>query len=203
MRKPQFHPDQTTLPIELLPGRPVRPVKYLPRKLSRRRAYPGAPTIGIDYGFEHGEAGETDPQGYEDVTANVVPVVYFDFEQVFRHLDGDRDEDAREAIVKLAAEAFAGMLEWLQEEFVSPGTDIRWRLDTATRCKLALLTLYQNPGLIGNPTLEELANNLGISKQKLSILWAEFKRRFPGVVAPWEKSEAAKEASRAAQQGDN
>jgi hypothetical protein len=68
---------------------------------------------------------------------------------------------------------------------------------------LALLTLYQNPGLIGNPTLEELANNLGISKQKLSILWAEFKRRFPGVVAPWEKSEAAKEASRAAQQGDN
>ena len=122
---------------------------------------------------------------------------------MYRHLDGDSNEDAREAIVRLAAEAFAGMLEWLQEDFVSPGTDIRWRLDTATRCKLALLTLYQNPGLIGNPTLEELANNLDISKQKLSILWAEFKRRFLGVVAPWEKSEAAKEASRAAQQGDN
>jgi hypothetical protein len=75
-------------------------------------------------------------------------------------------------------------------------------LETATRCKLALLTLYSNPEQLGNPTLEQLANRLGISKQKLDLLWAEFKRRFPGVVAPWEKSEAAKAAYRAAQRGD-
>ena len=104
--------------------------------------------------------------------------------------------------MRLATDAFAGMLEWLQQEFVSPDSEIRWRLDTTTRCKLALLTLYQNPGLMGNPTLEQLANRLGISKQRLDILWAEFKRRFPGVVAPWEKSATAKAAYRAAH-GDN
>jgi len=51
--------------------------------------------------------------------------------------------------------------------------------------------------------LEQLANRLGISKQKLDLLWREFKQRFPGVVAPWEKSEVAKEAYRQAhRQGD-
>ena len=144
----------------------------------------------------------SDTQGYDEVAPTAVPIVYFDFDEVYRHLDGDRDEDARAAIMRLATDAFAGMLEWLQQEFVSPDSEIRWRLDTTTRCKLALLTLYQNPGLMGNPTLEQLANRLGISKQRLDVLWAEFKRRFPGVVAPWEKSEAAKAAYRAAH-GDN
>lgn len=193
MRNVELHPD----PV----GELLHPVKYRPRRLSTRRAHAGAPTLGVDYGFDYGDNGESDPQGHED--GEVVPIVYFDFETVYRHLDGEREDEAREAIVRLAAEAFAGMLEWLQEDFATPGSQVHWRLDTSTRCKLALLTLYQNPGLIGNPTLTELADLLGISKQKLSVLWAEFKGRFPGVVAPWEKSQTAKAASRAAHQGDN
>jgi len=158
--------------------------------------------VGIDYGFDFGAASESDPQGPGIDSCETIPVVHFDFEEVYRHLDGDCAEEAREAILKLAAEALAAMSEWLQEEFVSPSSDIRWRLDTSTRCKLALLTLYANPAALGNPTLEQLANRLGISKQRLAILWGEFKRRFPGVKAAWEKSETAKAAYRAAHEGD-
>ena len=204
MKNPVFDADQITLPFHTnLYGQPPKPIKFRPRRLYRRREHGGAPAIGVDYGFDYGEAGLSDTQGYDEVAPTAVPIVYFDFDEVYRHLDGDRDEDARAAIMRLATDAFAGMLEWLQQEFVSPDSEIRWRLDTTTRCKLALLTLYQNPGLMGNPTLEQLANRLGISKQRLDILWAEFKRRFPGVVAPWEKSETAKAAYRAAHQGDN
>jgi hypothetical protein len=204
MKTPTFDPDQITLPIlEPLYGLPAQPIKYRPRKLASRREHAGAPTVGIDYGFVYGDVGECDSQGYEIVTPNTVPIVFFDFDEVFRHLDGERDEDARAAILKLAAEALAAMSQWMLEEFVSPGSDVRWRLDTSTRCKLALLSLYFNPSVMGNPTLEQLANRLGISKQKLDLLWAEFKQRFPGVMAPWEKSESAKAAYRAAHQGDS
>ena len=203
MKNPAFDADQITLPFHAnLYGQPPKPIKFRPRRLYRRREHGGAPAIGVDYGFDYGEAGLSDTQGYAEVAPSAVPIVFFDFDEVYRHLDGDRDEDARAAIMRLATDAFAGMLEWLQQEFVSPDSEIRWRLDTTTRCKLALLTLYQNPGLMGNPTLEQLANRLGISKQRLDILWAEFKRRFPGVVAPWEKSATAKAAYRAAH-GDN
>ena len=204
MKNPAFDPDQITLPIlDSLYGPAAQPIKYRPRKLLRRREHAGAPMVGIDYGFAYGEAGERDHQGYEIAAPNTVPIVFFDFDEVYQHLDGDRDGDAREAILKLAAEALAAMSLWLQEEFASPDSDIRWRLDTTTRCKLALLTLYSNPALMGNPTLEQLANRLGISKQKLDLLWGEFKKRFPGVVAPWEKSDTAKAAYRQAhRQGD-
>jgi hypothetical protein len=203
MKNPVFDPSQIRLPIfDDIYGQPAQPVKYCARKLSRRREHAGAPSLGIDYGFDYCEAGECDQQGYESVRPSPVPVVFFDFDEVYRHLDGDRDDDARAAILKLAAEALSAMSLWLQEEFVTPGSDVRWRLETATRCKLALLALYSHPELLGNPTLEQLANRLSISKQKLDLLWAEFKARFPGVVAPWEKSETAKAAYRAAQRGD-
>jgi hypothetical protein len=204
MKNPVFDPSQIRLPVfDDLYGQPAQPIKYCPRKLSRRREHAGAPALGIDYGFDYGEASERDQQGYESVRPSPVPVVFFDFDEVYRHLDGDRDEDARAAILKLAAEALSAMSLWLQEEFVSPDSGVRWRLETATRCKLALLALYSHPEVLGNPTLEQLANRLGISKQKLDLLWREFKQRFPGVVAPWEKSEVAKEAYRQAhRQGD-
>jgi hypothetical protein len=203
VKKGVFDPNQIRLPVfDALYGQPTQPIKYSARKLSRRREHPGAPALGIDYGFDYGEAGECDQQGYESVRPSPVPVVLFDFDEVYRHLDGDRDDDARAAIMKLAAEAFAAMSLWLQEEFASPDSGVHWRPETSTRCKLALLALYSHPEMLGNPTLEQLANRLGISKQKLDLLWAEFKSRFPGVVAPWEKSEAAKAAYRVAQQGD-
>jgi hypothetical protein len=204
MKNPAFDPSQIRLPIfDALYGEPAQPIAYTPRKLSRRREHAGAPALGINYGFDYGEAGECDAQGYESVRPNPVPVVFFDFDEVYRHLDGDRDDDARSAILKLAAEALSAMSLWLQEEFVTPGSDVRWRLETSTRCKLALLALYSHPEVLGNPTLEQLANRLGISKQKLDLLWGEFKQRFPGVAAPWEKSATAKAAYRAAQQGDS
>ena len=204
MKNPAFDPDQIRLPIfDDLYGQPAQPIKYCARKLSRRREHAGAPALGIDYGFDYGEGGERDQQGYESARPSPVPVVLFDFDEVYRHLDGDRDEDARAAILRLAAEALSSMSLWLQEEFASPDSGVHWRLETSTRCKLALLALYSHPEVLGNPTLEQLANRLGISKQKLDLLWAEFKQRFPGVVAPWEKSEVAKEAYRQAhRQGD-
>ena len=204
MKNPAFDPDQIRFPIfESMYGQPAQPIKYCPRTLSRRREHAGAPALGIDYGFDYSEAGQCDQQGYESVRPSPVPVVLFDFDEVYRHLDGDRDEDARAAIVRLAAEAFAAMSLWLQEEFTSPDSGVHWRLETSTRCKLALLALYSHPEVLGNPTLEQLANRLGISKQKLDLLWGEFKARFPGVIASWEKSETAKAAYHAAQQGDS
>jgi hypothetical protein len=204
MKNPAFDSDQMRLPIfDEIYGKPARTIKYCPRKLSRRREHAGAPTMGINYGFEYDEAVECDAQSYESVRSSPVPVVFFDFDEVYRNLDGDRDDDARAAILKLAAEALSAMSLWLQEKFVTPGSGIRWRLDTSTRCKLALLALYAHPEALGNPTLEQLANRLGISKQNLDLLWTDFKSSFPGVIASWEKSSAAKEVYRRAHQGDN
>ena len=64
-----------------------------------------------------------------------------------------------------------------------------------------MIQLYRSPASLGNPTLEQLGNRLGVSKQKLDLLWADFKKKF-GVKAAWEKTEAAKAAYRAAH-GDN
>ena len=160
---------------------------------SKRREHAGAPAPGIDYGFDYSEAGVADAQGYFEVSV-IVPIVQFDYEAVYRDLDGANGEEAKGEIIRLAADAFSEMLEWLQEEFVTPDSGIRWNPDTSLRCKLALLKYYRCPAGLGNPTLTQLADRLDVSKQKLSLLWAEFKRRFPGVRAPWEKSEIAKEA---------
>ena len=165
---------------------------------SKRREHAGAPAPGIDYGVEFSEEGSSDAQGYIDVSVNFVPIVPFDFEAVYRNLDGTNGEEAKGAIIRLAADALGEMLGWVQEDFSSPDSGIRWNPETSLRCKLALIRLYHSPGSLGNPTLTRLAEHLDISPQKLSVLWAEFKARFPGVRAPWEKSARAKEASRKA-----
>jgi hypothetical protein len=163
-----------------------------------RREHSGAPTLGIDYGFDYSESGSLDVQGYLEVSVNIVPIVQFDYETVYRDLDGVNGEEAKEEIIRLAADALGEMLEWVQEDFVSPDSGVRWSSETSLRCKLALIRLYRSPASLGNPTLTQLADRLDISPQKLSVLWAEFKARFPGVRAPWEKSDKAKEASRRA-----
>jgi hypothetical protein len=163
-----------------------------------RREHSGAPALGIDYGFDYSEAGVADAQGYLEVSFAVVPIVQFDYEAVYRDLDGANGEEAKGEIIRLAADALGEMLEWVQEEFISPGSGVRWNPETSLRCKLALIRLYRSPASLGNPTLTQLADRLDISPQKLSVLWAEFKARFPGVRAPWEKSNRAKEAYRKA-----
>jgi hypothetical protein len=201
MKKHLNDPDQITLPIlEPLFGQPPKKPRYQPCKVSRRREHAGAPAVGIDFGFDYGEAGEADAQGYVEVH-NVVPIIFFNYEEVYQHMDGEHGEDAKSAIIALAADALAAMLNWVQEEFVSPGSDIVWNQERVIRCKLALIQLYRSPASLGNPTLEQLGNRLGVSKQKLDLLWADFKKKF-GVKAAWEKTEAAKAAYRAAH-GDN
>jgi len=163
---------------------------------ARRREHAGAPSAGIDYGFEFSETGGTDAQGYVEVSVSIIPIAAFDYEAVYRDLDGANREEAKNAIIGLAADALGEMLEWVQEEFVTPGSGVRWNPETSLRCKLALIRLYRAPASLGNPTLTRLAGELDISPQKLSVLWAEFKNRFPGVRAAWEKSERARQAYR-------
>ena len=191
------NPDQITLPInQTVFGQPQIKSKYQPRKVYRRREHAGAPSVGIDYGIDFSEFGEADTQGYVD-PQNVVPIVYFNYEEVYRKLDGEENKDAKSAIIALAADALAGLLTWVQEEFTTPGTDIIWNQDRVVRYKLALIQLYRSPGSLGNPTLEQLGNRMGVSKQKLDLIWNDFKQKF-GVKAAWEKTEEAKAAYRTA-----
>ncbi|MFZ4779979.1 MAG: hypothetical protein ACOYM3_31875 [Terrimicrobiaceae bacterium] len=163
-------------------------------EISKRREHSGAPTLGIDYGVEFSEQGSSDAQGYLEVSVSIVPIGQFDYEAVYRDLDGANGEEAKGEIIRLAADALGEMLEWVQEDFESPDSGVKWNPETSLRSKLALIRLYRSPASLGNATLTQLADRLDVSKQKLSLLWAEFKRRFPGVRAPWEKSEIAKEA---------
>ena len=83
MKNPAFDPSQIRLPVfDDLYGQPARPVKYYARKLSRRREHPGAPALGIDYGFDFGENGERDQQGYETVKPTPVPVTADTFDRL-------------------------------------------------------------------------------------------------------------------------
>ena len=129
------------------------------------------------------------------------PIAQPDWDEIYERCDGDENR-LRHEVKTVAAEAMAEMVDWLQEPIVSTFTIgsetriIRWDGDKLLRYKIHVYTLYTRPQNLGNCTMEQLANRLGISKQKLDVIWLDFCKRF-GLETTWSKTDKAKNASRA------
>ena len=122
--------------------------------------------------FEH--AGGSPDVGHDEGAE--VAAVGFDYEGVFRNLDGESAdaESSRQAVLTLAASGVAVLLDWIDEVFISRG-GVVMRHETSRKVKSLILRNYiRGEGL----TLEQIGGCVGIAKQHVSEVWLDFCGRF-------------------------
>jgi hypothetical protein len=119
--------------------------------------------------------------------------VNFDFEEIYRNLDGEEDRASVDLIA--AATAMMDILDWIEEPWQNARVAVA--TERVILCKRNVYRLIMRPQSLGNPTVTQLANRLGVTKQFLSKLVTDFRDRF-GVVSVWMKSAQAREAYREA-----
>jgi len=85
------------------------------------------------------------------------------------------------------------ILDWIEEPWQNSRVAVA--TERVILCKRNCYRLIMRPQSLGNPTLTQLANRLGVTKQFLSKLVTDFRDRF-GVVSVWMKSAQAREAYR-------
>lgn len=96
----------------------------------------------------------------------------FDFEKVFRSLDGEKRAAARDRLADLG-ELFRERLNWV---FQSP-CGRRWTMRRAF-LRFTCLTAALHPEMFANRSYQELGAELGVTKQCLSRLVGQLQKRY-------------------------
>lgn len=170
-----------------------------------RLDHAGGISVGVDYGLDFTEQGQADAQGWFDAQPAALPISEFPWGEVYRNLDGTADdgdagkEEAMSKVFQLAGASLVPILGWVLEPVISPGMGIQWPRATSVLVKTTLVQYFLSPSAVEADSLSHLEAIVGVSKQRISPLWQEFKTRFPGVKARWEKTDKAKLALRKAQ----
>lgn len=95
----------------------------------------------------------------------------FDFEKVFRSLDGDK-RHSRDKFAELAG-LFRERLQWV---FLSP-CGRRWKMQRAF-VRFVCLTAALHPEMFANRSYKEIGIELGVTKQCLSRLVVQLQKRY-------------------------
>lgn len=161
----------------------IRPSK------ERREHAGGTPAVALEFHDQLGEQASpiaVDQFNWDEVSSAV---------DVTSDIDGEeRVESLRQLTFRMAAYSMRDLLDWVDEEVVTPGGK-SMTFDTSRRIKDNILRNYvRNEGL----TCEQIGLRVGISKQHVSHVKQDFEDRFQ-VFDAHSKTAEQKEASREAQ----